>query len=142
MSLDLSVFAIWAYLVVAGVLAFALGYAVAALRKEREKRVAVDDARRDATRRQRSVVGGQIAEVLRPYVGDFPFDPSDLTFIGDPVDFIAFKGRAVRQIEEIAFVEVKSGTSGLSQVQRQVRDAIQAGRVCWVEARFPQRAPA
>ena len=117
--------------------AFGIGYAIASLRKSREVASAVQFARTDTARRQRSTVGGQIAEALRPYIGDFPYDPSDLTFIGDPVDFIAFNGKAAGRVEEVVFIEVKSGASSLKPTQRQVRDAINAGRVRWVESRFP-----
>ena len=118
--------------------AFGIGYAIAALRKNREVARAVQFARTDTARRQRSTVGGQVAEALRPYIGGFPYDPSDLTFIGDPVDFIAFNGKAAGRIEEIVFIEVKSGTSSLRTTQRQVRDVVSAGKVRWEESRFPE----
>ena len=134
-SLTVELFVIVA---LAALVSFAVGYALAALRKGRERELAVTAARLDTARRQRSTVGGQIAEALRPYVGDFPYDPSDLTFVGDPVDFIAFRGRAAGHIEEVVFIEVKRGTSTLRPSQRQTRDAISAGRVRWMETRFPE----
>ena len=137
MSIDLSTLLEVLGVVVAIVASYLIGYLVSSLRKAREVDAAVKFARADTARRQRSTVGGQIAETLRPYVGDFPYDPSDLTFIGDPVDFIAFKGRSSRSIVEVAFIEVKQGAGGLSTMQRQVRDAIQGGRVRWIESRFP-----
>jgi predicted Holliday junction resolvase-like endonuclease len=37
----------------------------------------------------------------------------------------------------VIFIEVKTGASGLSTRERQVRDAIQAGNVEWTELRVP-----
>jgi len=39
-------------------------------------------------------------------------------------------------VEEIVFIEVKSGHSTLSPVERSVRDAIVQGHVRWVEYRI------
>ncbi len=98
-------------------------------------RLAVE--REDAVRRSRAVLGGQMAEQLAPYLPGFPFDPTEIRFIGKPIDFIAFRGVAGGTIEEVAFVEVKSGASALSKVERSLRDAIESGRVSWVESRAP-----
>jgi predicted Holliday junction resolvase-like endonuclease len=94
--------------------------------------------RGDAVRRSRAVLGGLAAEQLAPYLPGFPFDPTELRFIGKPVDFLAFVGSSKGRIEEVAFVEVKSGGAGLSAVERSLRDAVKEGRVRWVEYRAPQ----
>ena len=91
--------------------------------------------REDAVRRSRAVLGGLAAEQLAPYLPDFPFDPTELRFIGKPVDFIAFVGASAGKVEEVAFVEVKSGNASLSPVERSLRDAVKGGRVRWVEYR-------
>jgi hypothetical protein len=93
--------------------------------------------REDAVKRSRAVLGGLAAEQLAPYLPDFPFDPTELRFIGKPVDFIAFVGSSRGKIEEVAFVEVKSGNASLSPVERSLRGAIMEGRVRWVEYRSP-----
>lgn len=93
--------------------------------------------RGDAVKRSRAVLGGLAAEQLAPYLPGFPFDPTELRFVGKPVDFIAFVGASRGRIEEIAFVEVKSGNAALSQVERSLRDAVKEGRVRWVEYRAP-----
>jgi predicted Holliday junction resolvase-like endonuclease len=38
-------------------------------------------------------------------------------------------------VRDVVFVEIKTGTSTLSTRERRVRDAIQAGRVRWLELR-------
>ncbi len=93
--------------------------------------------RGDAVRRSRAVLGGLAAEQLAPYLPGFPFDPTELRFIGRPVDFVAFVGAAAGKVEEVAFIEVKSGTASLSPVERSLRDAIGEGRVRWLEYRAP-----
>ena len=93
--------------------------------------------RGDAIKRSRAVLGGLAAEQLAPYLPGFPFDPTELRFIGKPVDFLAFVGASKGRVEEVAFVEVKSGRAGLSSVERSLRDAVNEGRVRWVEYRAP-----
>ncbi len=93
--------------------------------------------RDDAVRRSRAVLGGLAAEQLAPYLPGFPFDPTEVRFIGKPVDFVAFVGSSSGKVEEVAFVEVKSGNASLSRVERSLREAVSKGRVRWVEYRAP-----
>ena len=93
--------------------------------------------RDDAVRRSRAVLGGLAAEQLAPYLPGFPFDPTEVRFIGKPVDFIAFVGSSAGKVDEVAFVEVKSGNASLSRVERSLREAVSRGRVRWVEYRAP-----
>ena len=94
--------------------------------------------RSDAVRRSRAVLGGQFGEQLAPFLPGFPCNPGDVRFIGKPVDYIAFPGSAEgRQIKDIVFIEVKSGESRLSEREREIRHAVKAGRVHFVEYRLP-----
>ncbi len=97
----------------------------------------IEAEREDAVRRSRAVLGGQLAEQVAPYLPGFPFDPAELRFIGKPVDFVAFVGASSGLVEEVAFIEVKSGQASLSKVERSLRDAVLAGKVRWVEYRAP-----
>ncbi|MBO6177311.1 MAG: Holliday junction resolvase [Treponema sp.] len=93
--------------------------------------------RNDAVKRSRAVIGGQFGEQVAPYLPEFPCNPGDARFIGKPVDFIAFKGCADKdEVEEILFVEVKSGSSTLSRRERQIKSAVEEGRVRFVEYRI------
>lgn len=96
-------------------------------------------ARDDAVRRSRSVLTGQIGEQLAPYFPAFPADPGDARFLGKPVDFIVFAGAASGEVREVLFIEVKSGDAKLSTTERTLRDAVNAGKVRWVEYRLPLR---
>ncbi len=94
--------------------------------------------RADAVRRSRAVLGGQFGEQLAPFLPRFPCNPGDVRFIGKPVDYIAFPGSAEgKRITDIVFIEVKSGESRLSEREREIRSAVRAGRVHFVEYRLP-----
>ena len=91
----------------------------------------VQAGREDALRRQRAAVGGKLLEKLAPYLPEFPYDPTDLRFLGDPVDFVLFRGHSQRRVEEIIFIEIKSGKSRIKGAQPQIQEAVEAGRVRW-----------
>ncbi|MBS3169317.1 hypothetical protein J4210_02430 [Candidatus Woesearchaeota archaeon] len=98
----------------------------------------IDAIRKDAIKRSRAVLGGQFSEQLAPFLPDFPFSPTECRFIGKPVDFIVFKGMDGKAIEEVVFVEVKSGKATLSGPEMVLRDAIRERRVSWVEFKIPE----
>ncbi|MBQ0040179.1 MAG: Holliday junction resolvase [Treponema sp.] len=90
--------------------------------------------RRDAVKKSRAVIGGQVAEQLAPYLPGFPCNPGDVVFVGKPVDFIAFPGLAEgKDIDEVLIVEVKTGQSKLNGHERQIKEAVKNGRVRYVE---------
>ena len=92
--------------------------------------------RRDAIKRSRSVIGGQLAEQVAPFLPGFPCNPGDARFIGKPVDFIAFPGMTEdNEVHEVLLIEVKTGKSNLSGREREVKRAIAEGRVRYVEYR-------
>ena len=93
--------------------------------------------RGDAVKRSRAVLSGLAAEQLAPWLAGFPFDPTDCRFLGSPVDFLAFRGASTGVVEEVVFVEVKSGNAGLSPVERSLREAVEAKKVSWLEYRVP-----
>ncbi|MBT3642673.1 hypothetical protein HN604_03685 [archaeon] len=89
--------------------------------------------RKDAVNRSRSVLKGQISEQLAPYLPNFSFASSECKFIGKPIDFIAFRGLDRGIVDEIVFVEVKSGNSKLSPIEKEVKSAVEEGRVRFEE---------
>lgn len=91
--------------------------------------------RADAVQRSRAVTMGQAQEQLAPFFPQFKFNPKDARFLGSPVDFIVFDGLSNDDVERVVFVEVKTGSSQLSARERQVRDAVLARRVEWLELR-------
>ena len=104
---------------------------------ERWKLESEPDIRRDAVRRSRAVVTGKVTEHLVPLMGEFPYNPKDVRFLGSPVDLVVFDGMDDDDLNEIVFVEVKTGASAsLSTRERRIRDAVRAGSVRWQELRL------
>ncbi len=114
-----------------------IGTAFGKLRAERGFDRMLRDERKDAVKRSRAVLGGQLSEQMAAFLPGFPGDPSDARFIGKPVDYISFNGLSNGAVTGITFIEVKSGQSSLSQVERSVREAVESGRVHYVQYRIP-----
>jgi len=56
--------------------------------------------------------------------------PKDIRYIGTPVDYMAFRGLSEGRVDEIVFIEVKTGRSStLSDRERAVRRAVEERRV-------------
>ncbi len=87
--------------------------------------------RHDAVKRSRRTLLGKLWEQVSPYIPKFPFNPSDMKFLGAPIDFIVFDGMGEKEIKEVIFLEVKSGDSKLSTQERKLKKAIEEGRVSW-----------
>jgi predicted Holliday junction resolvase-like endonuclease len=120
------------------VLAYWIGYKFGAFRKNKYWESELPLHRKDAILKSRAVLGGQFSEQLAPYLPDFEYLPTECRFIGKPIDFIVFKGMDEKNINEIIFIEVKSGKAKLSSSERKLRDAIQNKKVKWVEYRIPE----
>jgi predicted Holliday junction resolvase-like endonuclease len=94
----------------------------------------LEDIVKTRLKQSRAVLGGLISEQMAPLLPGFPFDPGDCRFVGKPIDFIVFKGMNEKDISEVIFLEVKSGAAKqLNDQEKRLRDAIQAGRVRWVQ---------
>jgi predicted Holliday junction resolvase-like endonuclease len=93
------------------------------------------DIRRDAVARSQAVIVGKVSEHVAPYLPEFEYNPKDARFIGSPVDFVVFDGLDAGAVQQVVFIEVKSGSSALSTRERQIRDAVRDGRVRWEELR-------
>lgn len=91
--------------------------------------------RKDAVMRSQATIAGFVHEQLLPFLPEFSFNPKDARFLGSPVDLVVFDGLDEGQLQGIVFIEIKTGGSGLSARERQIRDAIRAGKVSWQEIR-------
>lgn len=94
------------------------------------------DARRESVEKSRSTLKGRIAEQIAPLLPGFPYLPAEARFLGDPVDYIVFRGyTAVRDDRErgadmeVVLLEVKQGGSALSPSQKAIAACVQEGRV-------------
>ena len=93
--------------------------------------------RQDAVKRSNAVKGGQLAEQLAPFLPNFPCNPADAHFLGQPIDYIAFPGLCENNtVDEILLIEVKTNTSQLSSREKEIREAVKSGRIRYVEYRI------
>jgi predicted Holliday junction resolvase-like endonuclease len=98
------------------------------------------DVRRDAVERSRAVIAGKVSEHVVPYLPDFDYNPKDARFVGSPVDFVVFDGLDAGDLRRVVLLEVKTGDAAqLSRRERQIRDAVEAGRVEWQSIRVARR---
>ena len=93
-------------------------------------------ARKDSNERQRNTIKGQISETIAPWLMNAVNSVKELNFLGNPIDFVGFKGLDGDGEVEIKFIEVKTGKSKLNKNQRRVKAAVMAKKVQWVEVRI------
>ncbi len=93
-----------------------------------------EQARKDAVSQSRAVLGGKFTEQMVPFFPDFKYDPTEVRFIGSPIDMIAFPGLAKGDPQEIVVLEVKTGKNPqLTPAQKKIRELIENGMVRWDE---------
>ena len=111
-------------------LSFILGVLIQFLKDSKK----IKQERKDAVKRSRAVLTGQFSEQLAPYLPDFPCNPSQVKFLGKPVDFVAFvEDPDTSLVEEILFIEVKTGTSKLTDREQSIKNTIAQHKVKFVE---------
>ena len=110
-------------------------FAVFIIRSVYEKRLRdeLDKARQDAIARSRAALGGRFTEQMVPFFPDFTYDPTEVRFIGSPIDMVVFPGLAHGDPQEIVILEIKTGNSQLTSVQRKIRQLVEDGMVRWDE---------
>ncbi len=72
---------------------------------------------------------GMSFEQLFPYMKNYPYNPRNFRFIGDPIDGISFEE------EGIVFVEFKTGNANLSEKQKRIKEFVHKKKVEWKEIR-------
>lgn len=103
---------------------FALGNAISELAEVKEKL----DASKGKQISER-VRLGQVSEHVVGLLPDFPVDMKGMRFLGSPIDYVAFdfdKGM-------IYFIEVKTGTSKLSDRQKRVQQMVEDKKVTFLK---------
>src|SRR5574344_713296 len=92
-----------------------------------KNRRSVNKERKDAIKRSRAVIKGQMAEQMAPFFPDFPCNPNDVKFIGKPIDFVGFTE------DEIIFIEMKTGNSQLNENEKRIKRLIESKKVRYIE---------
>ena len=98
--------------------------------------------REDAIKRSASVRVGKEMERLVPFFSEFRYNPRDIRWLGDPVDFVIFKGYSeakdvgdLSKLNEIVICEIKTGKSRTSKYERRIKELIEEKRIKWDEFR-------
>ena len=115
--------------------AYMIGKYVA--KKESDEKI--PEIRADAISQSKAVRDGQLNQNMAPFLPGFPYRHTEARFMGEPIDFVVFEGIDGKNVSEIVFVEVKTGTSQLSSVQKSIKSAVHDKKVSWHEYRIPQR---
>ena len=85
--------------------------------------------REDAIKKSRAVNRGLVAEQLAPHMVGFAYNPKDCHWVGQPIDYLVFDGLDAGELRRIVLLEVKTGGAQMNTRERQVRSAVQDGRV-------------
>jgi len=115
-----------------------IGYLMGKYIAKKQFEEKIPGLREDAIKKSRAVLSGQFSEQLAPYLPDFPYKPTEARFIGKPIDFVIFKGMDEKKIDEVVFVEVKSGQSQLSKVEKSLKETIEKKNILWNEYQVPE----
>jgi len=134
----ITIFLVFSILVSGILIGYFLGNKLTTLRRDKHWEDKIPEHRKEAILQSRAVLSGMFSEQLAPYLPDFKFKPTEVRFLGKPVDFIAFKGMDEKNVDEIVFVEVKSGKSQLNKVEKSIKEAIKKKKVKWEEYRIPE----
>jgi len=110
-------------------------YQLEKLKKEHEEelRREIAKARKEGKQRSAAVQWGKTIEHFVPFMEEFPIPAEDVVFLGMPIDYVGFTNTGSKTKCEVHFVEVKSGSSFLMGKQKNIKKAIQEGRVHWHE---------
>lgn len=101
--------------------------------KELELVEEIKKARKDSKFRSSAVNWGKSIEHFVPFMTKFPVPPEDVVFLGMPIDYVGFTDTESAKKCKVHFVEVKSGVSFLSTKQKNIKKAIEEGRVVFHE---------
>jgi predicted Holliday junction resolvase-like endonuclease len=93
----------------------------------------IKKARKDSKFRSSAVNWGKSIEHFVPFMTKFPLPPEDVVFLGMPIDYVGFTDTESAKKCQVHFVEVKSGVSFLSTKQKNIKKAIEEGRVVFHE---------
>ena len=101
--------------------------------KELELVEEIKKARKDSKFRSSAVNWGKTIEHFVPFMTKFPIPAEDVVFLGMPIDYVGFTNTGSKTKCEVHFIEVKSGNAFLMGKQKNIKKAIQEGRVHWHE---------
>jgi predicted Holliday junction resolvase-like endonuclease len=89
----------------------------------------IEKTRKDSKFRSSAANWGKSVEHFVPFMTKFPIPAEDVNFLGMPIDYVGFTDTESKTNCKVHFIEVKSGVASLSNKQRNIKRAIQEGRV-------------
>ena len=103
----------------------------------------IKEAQKRSNNIQRNVLKGQIGEQFTPFITDFPYNPSDCRFMGEPIDYVIFQklhecadGNVLIEDVQLIIAEVKTGNARLNQRQKIIKQVIENEQVSFKELRI------
>lgn len=110
---------------------------------QRQLDIEIKEAKKRSNNMQRNVLKGQIGEQFTPFIADFPYNPADCRFMGEPIDYVIFhnlhacsEGSVPVEEVKVIFAEVKTGKAKLSPRQKILRQVIENGQFEFQELRI------
>lgn len=97
--------------------------------------------KKDSKFRSSAVNWGKSIEHFVPFMSKFPIPPEDVVFVGMPIDYVGFTDTESAKKCQVHFVEVKSGASFMSTKQKNIKKAIEEGRVVFHEIAVESNKP-
>ena len=86
----------------------AIGHIIGKIRANKYWEAQIEKERKDAIAKSRATLGGLFSEQLAPYLPDFPYSPSEVRFIGKPIDFMFSKAQIQRTLTKLFLLKSKA----------------------------------
>jgi predicted Holliday junction resolvase-like endonuclease len=80
---------------------------------------------------------GQITEHLVPFLNVCPYNPKDMHFFGNPIDFVVMDLYSADP--SVVFLEIKTGGAELSKTQKLIKKLVSMGKVRFEEIRIDDK---
>src|SRR2546422_9720895 len=96
---------------------YLVGRALTTKAKELETLARVEDASEESVKLSRSVLTGKFIEQLAPFLPDFRYDPTEVRFIGSPVDCLVFCGATLAFRLRFSRVNIKETTRATTETE-------------------------
>lgn len=110
---------------------------------QRQLDIGIKEAKKRSNNMQRNVLKGQIGEQFTPFIADFPYNPADCRFMGEPIDYVIFhnlhacsEGSVPIEDVKVIFAEIKTGKAKLNPRQKILRQVIENKQFSFEELRI------
>lgn len=94
-----------------------------------------EDSKREFISRSASINRGFDYEKIAPHLKGFPFNPKDMIFFGQPIDYICFELNE-DGLYKIHVIDIKTGNARLTKTQKGIKNAVKHGDVYFHEVRI------